>query len=273
MSDLLNCGYVSFTNSKWLDLTNILVDHINEFSKYKIQLFTINCDANFDYPCLIKTRINIPNENFRTICYTKIYASFNNIFDFGLVLDGDMIPLPNIDDVINDNLRFLAYAYPICAVHPHSPPKDRPMLKNLSMLKKHLGFIGIMKKYSYASFLFSRNSMPFLKRCYDICQDFEKMGIYPLANDESVLNILLSELGDYEDIGYNYLPNFRIYSGFNNGKYDIECISGYTQNRGILKINILHGCKDIEKAKEYSILVKNTKDLFMSTKNTFKNGE
>jgi hypothetical protein len=35
-----NYGYVSFVNRGWLGLANVLVDHINTFSKYKIQLFT-----------------------------------------------------------------------------------------------------------------------------------------------------------------------------------------------------------------------------------------
>lgn len=262
MGNALNFGYVSFVNGQWLGLANILVDHINVFSKYKIQLYTINCDAEFDYPCLIKKRIDIKNESKTNICYTKIFASFNNCFDFGLVLDGDMIPLPNIDDVIEKNLKFIEYKYPICAVHPHSPPKDKATIRSLNETQKRLGFIHPIKKYSYASYLFSKNSFEFLKNCYGYCQDLEKVGARPISNDEAVLNLMLAQIEDYEDIGYNYLPNYYAYDDFIAGKTNSEHIKNYTDYGCKLVFNILHGCKHEASAKALSNYVKETKEAF-----------
>ena len=269
MSEPLNLGYVSFVNSSWLGLSNILVDHINEFSKYKIQLFTINCDADFDYPCLIKRRIDLPSENPRTICYTKILASFDNVFDFGLILDGDMIPLPNIDSIMDENLKFANYTYPVCAQHPHSPHKKPCVISSLNKVKSVLGLSKQINKYVYASYLFSKSNFSFLRKCFDACLYLEKRGIAPINSDETVLNVMLSELGDYEDIGHNYLPNYYAYPDFISGKHDSEHIKNYTGYGCNLKFSILHGCKDIGIAKQYSDLVKSTKESFKTTTNFF----
>lgn len=258
-----NYGYASFVNKNWLGLANILVDHVNEFSKYKVQLFTINCDADFDYPCLIKTRIDIPNENFRTICYTKFYAAFNNIFDFGLLMDCDMIPLPNIDEIIDSNLKYINYDYPICAVHPHSPHKRDDVGASLKKIKTVLGLNHVITKYVYAQYLFSKSTSPFFKTCYDSSNMLEKKNIYPINADETVLNVMLSKMLNYEDIGYNYLPNYWAYNDYISGKTDSESIRNYTDYGCKLKFNMLHGCKDLEKAKEYSNIVKLKKEEFL----------
>jgi hypothetical protein len=258
-----NYGYVSFVNRGWLGLANILVDHINTFSKYKIQLFTINCDADFDYPCLIKTRINIPNENFRTICYSKLYASFNNIFDFGLLMDGDIIPLPNIDEIIDSNLKFINYDYPICACHPHSPHKKTKISRNFNDIKSFLGMSHNINKYVYAHYLFSSKMNSFFKECYDIGCYLEERNMHPINADETILNIMLSKIENYEDLGYNYLPNYYAYNDYINGQKESPHFKNYTDYGCKLRFNALHGCKDLEEAKRYSDLIKATKDSFI----------
>ena len=268
-----NYGYVCFTDQKYLELAKIIVDHINEFSKYKIQLFTINCDADFDYPCLIKTRVNFnytnTDEKFRKVCYTKIYAAYNNVFDFGLILDGDMIPLPSIDEVIDNNLKFINHTYPICSRHPDNPQKQPAMASGLKKLQSMFNCKHSIDKFVYSHFLFSKSMADFFDNWYKTCCYLERQGITPVDIDEGVLNVLLSEIPDYEDIGYNYMPDYQAYPDCITGKSESKYIARYTANQCPLHFNILHGCKDNNIAKEYSNTVKATKDIFLNSKREF----
>ena len=257
-----NFGYVIFANYSWLNLAQLAIEHINEFSKYKIHLFTINCDAEFDYPCLIKSRVNLANENFRTICNVKIFSSFNNAFDFGLIMDGDMLPLPNIDELLEENIKFIDYKYPICAQHPHSPHKNSSNQSSLNFIKDEFKISATVNKYVYASYLFTKNSKDFLKDCYDMGTYFEQKGDFNVV-DETILNVKLSQLGDYEDIGYNYLPNYFSFPDYLNKNFLSEHIKNYTDYKCAIKYHILHGCKDINVARQYSNLIKSSKGDFL----------
>jgi FkbM family methyltransferase len=52
-------AFISVTTENYLPVTEFLVKSINEFSSIPIVLYGINCDINFDYPCLIKKRIDV----------------------------------------------------------------------------------------------------------------------------------------------------------------------------------------------------------------------
>lgn len=52
-------AFVSVTTENYLPVTEFLVKSINEFSSIPIVLYGVNCDIDFDYPCLIKKRIDV----------------------------------------------------------------------------------------------------------------------------------------------------------------------------------------------------------------------
>ena len=54
-------AFVSVTTENYLPVTEFLVKSISEFSSIPIVLYGINCDIDFDYPCLIKKRIDVDN--------------------------------------------------------------------------------------------------------------------------------------------------------------------------------------------------------------------
>lgn len=130
--------------------------------------------------------------------------------------------------------------------------------EDISSLNKLLKSNTIIKKYSYASYLFTKESKQFLKKCYDIGKATEKHNV----SDENILNILLAEIENYDDIGYNYLPNYYAYPDYINEKINSEHIKNYTDYGCPLNFCILNGCKNTNKAKNYSTLIKETKEKF-----------
>lgn len=54
-------AFISVTTENYLPVTEFLVKSINEFSSIPIILYGINCDIDFDYPCLIKKRVDVTN--------------------------------------------------------------------------------------------------------------------------------------------------------------------------------------------------------------------
>jgi len=52
-------AFVSVTTENYLPVAEFLVKSVNEFSSIPIILYGVNCDIDFDYPCLIKKRIDV----------------------------------------------------------------------------------------------------------------------------------------------------------------------------------------------------------------------
>lgn len=56
-------AFVSMTTKNYLPVAEYLVKSIQEFSSIPIILYGVNCDIDFDYPCLIKKRVNVEDLN------------------------------------------------------------------------------------------------------------------------------------------------------------------------------------------------------------------
>jgi FkbM family methyltransferase len=111
-------AFVTCGNIGYMPLVEKLVKSLLEFSNQKIIVYGIGCDVPFDYPNLIKRRMEIPYYSEHDKWYWKQYAcleSLNEDFENYIWIDGDVVANYNIDNFLNyfqmiDN-------YPIPDIH------------------------------------------------------------------------------------------------------------------------------------------------------------
>lgn len=110
--------FVTTGNEKYMSVIQKLVESINEFSKHKIIVYGVDCDVPFDYPCLIKKRLNVPYHSEHDRWYWKQYAcieSLNEQYKYYIWIDGDVVVNYNIDTIEKyyDGL----FQYPLSDIH------------------------------------------------------------------------------------------------------------------------------------------------------------
>lgn len=255
----MNIGYVFLVNENWLPLAEVLIQMLCIFSKYKIELFTVNCDCPFKYDNLIThkiiTDVKHPDLIHRIMCYTKFQAVHNSSFDFGMFIDADMIPNKNIDELLEENYRlYKDTEYPVCAHHPHNPWQNPTYAKTVKFLQKRFNFKVVMP-YKYAQYCFSKNCKRFFETAIKMGKIFTNNRYEFFGNDELIINILINKFKAYNQLDFNYFPNYWLYKDVLNGTFDIneEYIDDYKNHNCIVKPYLFHGCKDIDKVKQMSM--------------------
>lgn len=217
-------GYNIFidTNPVYLELMNILIESILAFSNKDIEVFSINSDYKHSSNRITNYRVNLPEVNFATICYTKIYASLNSSFDFGIQLDGDFIITKEMDKLFEDAKTITNT--PLGSLHPSDP-------NNQFQLMKYLGVTRKTQPYVHATYLYSKDCKPFFQECYDLSQYLYKNNFNPPNYDETILNTMLWKYGSKrfvdtydpyfgyfldktkkEEHGYDFIENVNFYS-------------------------------------------------------------
>jgi len=228
-------GYVTFVNDnkKYIDLTDILVESILEFSKYDIEIFSINYKYNHSSNRVHNRIINLDIVNYDTICYSKLYSTFNSMFDYGVQLDADMIITKEADNLFEDCIKIKNT--PLGSLHPHDPNNQQNIMEFLNVKEK-------TQPYVHATYLFSNSCKLFLEECYKISQELLKLKIRPSNLDETIYNVMLWKYGsvDYVDC---YDPMYDVFLA-----HDAKEFGGY---RDMKKINyyICHGQKNYNDAK------------------------
>lgn len=198
-------GYVTFVNDNPLyrGLVDILVESVLLFSTRKIEVHGINFDYKHSSDNVLSRRIDIDEVNFRTICYSKLKASYTSEFDFGIQLDSDFIITKDMDKLFNEKER--VNELPLCSLHPDQP----------NNLKNIMSYLGVNKKtqpYVHATYLFSNKTKPFLEECFNISQEMNRKNIIPPNVDETILNVMLwkynsNQWVDTYDPYYEYFIN------------------------------------------------------------------
>ena len=247
----MNIGYTCFVNRNLNELVSVLINALNNFSKYKVELFTINYDSDIVSDNLIKRRIDINPETRENIFNCKLYASFSSDFDFALIFDADMIPNKNIDELLEENYYLYKDSiYPVCAHHPHNPWKNLGNEQNIQKLMSILNISELKIPYKYGSYFFTKNSKDFFKEAFDISQDLQSRGILPFSCDETIINLLLNKYDAINQLDYNYLPNYWLYKDVMNGNLETNqsYITDYKNWNCPVRPYIFHGCKDYNQA-------------------------
>ena len=111
-------AFITCGNSNYMPLIEKLVKSLLEFSEQKIIVYGIDCDVPFDYPNLIRRRLEIPYHSQHDKWYWKQYAcieSLNEGFENFIWIDGDVVANHNIDNL--SNYFGMIENYPIPDVH------------------------------------------------------------------------------------------------------------------------------------------------------------
>ena len=110
--------FVTTGNFEYMPVIEKLVQSLNEFSKHKIIVYGIECEAPFDYDNLIKRTINPPKHSIYDKWYWKQYACIESLkedFQNFIWIDGDVVVNHNIDDI--KKYFSLIDNYPISDIH------------------------------------------------------------------------------------------------------------------------------------------------------------
>lgn len=235
----MNSGYVTFVddNPIYQQLTDILVESIISFSSKNIEVFSINCDYKHSSNRVINRKINIENKDYATICYSKLYSSFNSSFDYGIQLDSDFIITDQMDSLFEYAMKIKET--PLGSLHPQDP-------NNQEWLMNYLGVKSKTQPYVHATYLFSNSCKPFIEECYTLSQKLLSMGYFPPNFDETIYNTMLWKYGSQE-----YVDCYDPYFGF-----FLDHSTKETHGYGWMeKVNFYscHGIKDPSLAK--SVLI------------------
>lgn len=110
--------FVTTGNIGYMPVIEKLVQSINEFSKSKILVYGVDCDVPFDYPCVIKKRIDPPKHSEHDKWYWKQYACIESVkenYEKFVWIDGDVVINNNFDTI--DKFFKDIDNYPLSDIH------------------------------------------------------------------------------------------------------------------------------------------------------------
>jgi hypothetical protein len=241
-------GFNTFCTRSHLPLVQVLADSICQFSKYPITINCLNFKYDFNHPKIISKTIDTNKiYNLNCIYRHKWSTLLDSDYDITTMLDADMVVLPDIDQIFEDNKFNIADSQvPLFAKHPHNP-FDNPM--HSDSLYRMMAMITSNKPkmpYVYASGLIHKNHLYFVKNLVDIIDWFVSNNINPYIEDEGLLNCLLSKYEIAHSLDYNYFPNYTLYNDYITNTIDTsnEMYNTYTRHACPVKFYAFHGCKD-----------------------------
>lgn len=257
-------GFIIFTDLKYLPIVENLIDSVLLFSKYNIELNCINFLKEIDNPRIKSKKIDMPNPHFFNITRCKIIATINSNFDYGLLIDGDMIVTKEIDQIFNDNEeKIKKVKCPLFCKHPHNPfERYKHIFEKLTNKEPKMNYV-------YSNYLFLKSQKWFFEETLSIMNNILSKNMhnyfYPIP-EESVLN---SQLCNYEvdyDMGYCYHINgmqecfdYYLNPTGEEGKKGLNYIKEtYLNYNCPIKIYAFHGhkIKDINFTKQLIELIK-----------------
>lgn len=248
-------GFTTFVDSspKFLQLLEVLIDSILNFTSYEIEVFSINSEYKHTNNRVRTQRLNSTGESFLDICQNKIIAATKSSFDLSIHLDADMIVTKDIINIFNYASNIDEYI--LAPIHPG----DYSFIQNNKLEPLHgekqlMNILNISSKtqpYVHAdTFLYNKNSIPFLETVLDLINFCKNKNIPLYAQDETAINVLLwknNQTNRYTECYDGYFEIFEDPNALKN-QYPILPIKKY----------LAHGCKDPVRARSiYNNLLKN----------------
>lgn len=241
-------GFNTFCTEQWLPIIKVLIDSVSFFSKYPITVNCINFKYDFNNSSVDSISIYDPNiRNYSHIYRYKWSSLLHSPYDTTVMLDGDMIVLPDIDHLFDDHADHLnSSEFPFFAKHPHNPFTNPVHAQNLKNMMSMFTSNEPSMPYVYACGIVGKHHLKFVKEIVDTIDYFHSHNAIPYIEDEGILNCLLSKYRVSYDLGYNFFPNSTLYNAFINNTIDIdqELYDTYTKFNCPVKFYALHGCKD-----------------------------
>jgi FkbM family methyltransferase len=219
--NVIDYVFITTGNENYMPVIEKLVKSLNEFSKAKIIVYGIECEVPFNYPNLIKRRLDPPKYSKHDRWYWKQYACIESIkenYQNFIWIDGDVVVNYNIDtiqkyfkDVENYPLSDIHrqeefYAY----YHENGVEKGQVFNENLSNLwnvKRNLPFMHV------CMFIYNKSCKWWFEEIIEVYKsinldDYHK---YILWNDEGIDNTLRWK--------YNFRKHLPL-SNFDTSSYD-----------------------------------------------------
>ena len=213
-------AFVTTGNLQYMPVIEKLVQSLLEFSEQKIIVYGVDCDVPFDYPNVIKRRIDPKKISEHDKWYWKQWACLESLkedFDYYIWIDGDVVVNYNIDTVTKYFNR--VGRYPLSDIHVQEEFFGTYDGKSQLFNEELANEWGVEKQQPYMHicfFIYNNGSRSFFCNIIDEYQkvikktpdDYERLFLW---NDEGIDNALRWKLG-YT----NHLP----LSNFDTSSYD-----------------------------------------------------
>lgn len=298
-------AYVTCGNINYMGVIEKMVQSLLEFSKRKILVYGINCDVPFNYPNVIKRRLDIEEYSEHDKWYWKQHANIASTtenFENFIWIDGDVVVNYNIDDFSNHFNEI--ENYPISDIHLHEEfigPTGRndnklQFFNELLINEKHNGVRKFLPFSHVCAYIYNKQCSWFFQEIleeYYGC-DLSQYKTHYLWNDEGIHNLLLWKYGfnkhlplsNFDTSGYDYdtnnsTPDMNNFYQFwlKNNSCNFGKIYGYEfipKNKSTIKY--FHGNKNHDLSNKMIEFIKTRRDnnfadteLFFTTKYNVKN--
>lgn len=242
-------GFVTLTNGndKYVKLVDVLVESVLDFTDYEIEVYGVNFDYNHSNKRVIPKKINLENENFESICFSKIQSCISSDFDLTVHLDSDIVISGEIKKIFEEfDINTSKYKFP-------KHPWDGQLKHEHISCMNYMGTSKKTQPYVHAAtFIFSKEAKDFFQEVYNVSQKMLTDGFHPINQDETILNCLLWKNSENNSFIDCYDPYYEFF------KSKIGLPSKYNHNSDIyseipnFNVNyyLSHGCKNFEEAKE-----------------------
>jgi FkbM family methyltransferase len=219
-------AFVTCGNENYMGVIEKMVQSLLVFSKRKIIVYGINCDVPFDYPNVIKRRLNITHYSEHDKWYWKQHANIESLkedYENYIWIDGDVVVNYNIDG-FSKHFGDLEH-YPISDIHLHEEfigptGKDDGKLQLFNEIlinDKHKNVKRFLPFSHVCLFIYNKQCEWFFKEILDEyynCDLTTYKSLY-LWNDEGIHNLLLWKYGlrkhlplsNFDTSGYDYDSN------------------------------------------------------------------
>lgn len=227
---------VTHATEKYLKTAECLVKSLQKFSNHKIVLYTQDCEADFDYPNLIKipfrTDFNLqPNlisdskgdlfkdsfdeATYKTLCQKPklIIDCIKRGFEAGVYIDSDMIANKNFDSIF-DYLNEID-DYPLLTEGPFymmmqngSKFLERPLMDKLQVEEDSRTWYR-----QTGTILFNKDCLPFIEEWEKICHSkdvYENWKELAPYHEETIINVMLWQKGYDKFLPQTYLNTVNV---------------------------------------------------------------
>lgn len=284
--------FVTCGNLGYMGVIEKLVQSLQQFSKYKIMVYGIDCDVPFDYPNVIKRRLDITPHSEHDKWYWKQYAcidAINSEYSNFVWIDGDVVVNHNIDNIKSYFKEITNYPIPDIHVQEeffgiYGEGESQLFNENLSKFYK----INKRNPYSHICFyIYNENCKWWFEELINIYKSFKLKDYkkYLLWNDEGIDNLMrwihnadkflpLSnfDTSSYDgDEGNTQQTLHQFYKFWNeNGPQNFNRIFGYQFiPKDKTQILYFHGNKNSEISDKMIEYIKMMKDKSFHKSNSF----
>jgi FkbM family methyltransferase len=276
-------AFVTTGNSGYMPVIEKLVQSLKEFSDSKILVYGVGCDVPFDYPNVIRKRIDPPTISKNDKWYWKQFACAESLkegFDNYVWIDGDVVVNHNIDEIAK-HFKDIEN-YPISDIHVQTEyfapyHGDKTQLFNEELSKEW----NIEKSNPYMHvclFVYNKKCVGWFDEIinhYVACapEDYDRLYLW---NDEGIDNAMRWKYGykkhlplsnfdtsSYEgDAGYTDQTMHQFYKFWNeDGEQNFDRIFGFQFiPKDKNEILYFHGNKNAQVSDEMVTFIKMMRD-------------